>query len=583
MRQYLDLLRAIKERGVRKGDRTGTGTLSLFGYQMRFDLEAGFPVLTTKKLHLRSIIHELLWFLKGDTNIQYLRDNDVTIWDEWADENGDLGPVYGAQWRTWRAADGRQIDQIQRALDMIRNEPNSRRIIVSAWNVGELEQMALAPCHALFQFHVAQGRLSCQLYQRSADVFLGVPFNIASYALLLHMMAQQTSLRPGELVWTGGDCHLYTNHMVQAQAAAHARAAAAAAARHQAQAREPVRLPLRGFRAARLLRARLDQSADRGVSAPASCDAARPARDGGAAACSPRWRSCVGSPLPAARRARRAPSAVAAGPRERLARRRPQGRCVSAARGRSPRSRPTASSSAVSDDGGTRIYRASDGRLVRMFPAPYSTGQFAFSLAISSTGLVALGRVGGVDVHALDGRGEPLKFYCGGVCGPVSALAFSPNGAWLASQAARSTLEATPGLVNVVDLRAGVRSAELEASATRAGVMFAADGRTLIAANVTRIDGTGTFGMRRFSGTADWRRTRDVAGAQVPRGSIGPFAFDERVAAYSLRGQRRASRRRDGRARLGAAVRAARARFGGGRCGDEARARRVRAARRPAA
>ena len=217
MRQYLDLLRAIKERGVRKGDRTGTGTLSIFGYQMRFDLEAGFPALTTKKLHLRSIIHELLWFLKGDTNIQYLRDNEVTIWDEWADANGDLGPVYGAQWRTWRTADGRQIDQIQRALDMIRNEPNSRRIIVSAWNVGELEEMALAPCHALFQFHVAQGRLSCQLYQRSADVFLGVPFNIASYALLLHMMAQQTNLSPGELVWTGGDCHLYTNHMVQTE------------------------------------------------------------------------------------------------------------------------------------------------------------------------------------------------------------------------------------------------------------------------------------------------------------------------------------------------------------------------------
>jgi thymidylate synthase len=216
MRQYLDLLRAIKERGVRKGDRTGTGTLSLFGYQMRFDLEAGFPVLTTKKLHLRSIIHELLWFLQGDTNVRYLRDNDVTIWDEWADKNGELGPVYGAQWRTWRAADGRQIDQIQRALDLIRTDPNSRRIIVSAWNVGELEQMALAPCHALFQFHVAQGRLSCQLYQRSADVFLGVPFNIASYALLIHMMAQQTDLRPGELVWTGGDCHLYTNHMVQA-------------------------------------------------------------------------------------------------------------------------------------------------------------------------------------------------------------------------------------------------------------------------------------------------------------------------------------------------------------------------------
>jgi thymidylate synthase len=217
VRQYLDLLRAIKERGVRKGDRTGTGTLSLFGHQMRFDLEAGFPVLTTKKLHLRSIIHELLWFLKGDTNVKYLRDNDVTIWDEWADANGDLGPVYGAQWRTWRTADGREVDQMARALELIRSDPNSRRIIVSAWNVGELDEMALAPCHAMFQFHVAQGRLSCQLYQRSADVFLGVPFNIASYALLLHLMAQQTDLRPGELVWTGGDCHLYLNHLAQAE------------------------------------------------------------------------------------------------------------------------------------------------------------------------------------------------------------------------------------------------------------------------------------------------------------------------------------------------------------------------------
>jgi len=217
MRQYLDLLRTIRDRGARKDDRTGTGTLSVFGYQMRFDLDDGFPVLTTKKLHLRSIIHELLWFLKGETNIAYLRENNVTIWDEWADENGDLGPVYGAQWRSWPAANGEHIDQIQRALDLIRADPSSRRIIVSAWNVGELDKMALGPCHAMFQFHVSQGRLSCQLYQRSADVFLGVPFNIASYALLLTMMAQQTDLRPGDLVWTGGDCHLYLNHLEQAQ------------------------------------------------------------------------------------------------------------------------------------------------------------------------------------------------------------------------------------------------------------------------------------------------------------------------------------------------------------------------------
>ena len=392
MRQYLDLLRAIKERGVRKGDRTGTGTLSLFGYQMRFDLEAGFPVLTTKKLHLRSIIHELLWFLKGDTNVQYLRDNDVTIWDEWADENGDLGPVYGAQWRTWRAADGRQIDQIQRALDMIRNDPNSRRIIVSAWNVGELEQMALAPCHALFQFHVAQGRLSCQLYQRSADVFLGVPFNIASYALLLHMMAQQTSLQPGELVWTGGDCHLYTNHMVQARAAAHARAAAAAAARHQAQARDSVRLPVRRLRAARLLRARLDQSADRGVSAPAdvcSAPGARRWRSGALAALALMWVAAPAGAEPGARQVPLPPGLASVW--------RVDGRKVDAYGGAWSLAAFSTDGKLVgiSDDGGTRVYRASDGRLVRMFPAPYSTGQFAFSLAISSTGLVALGRVGG--------------------------------------------------------------------------------------------------------------------------------------------------------------------------------------------
>jgi thymidylate synthase len=217
MRQYLDLVRTIRDTGVRKDDRTGTGTLSVFGYQMRFDLDAGFPVVTTKKLHLRSIIHELLWFLSGDTNVAYLREHDVTIWDEWADENGDLGPIYGAQWRAWATADGRHIDQMQRVLEQIRTDPCSRRIIVSAWNVGELDKMALAPCHTLYQFHVAQGRLSCQVYQRSADVFLGVPFNVASYALLLHMIAQQTDLTPGELVWTGGDCHLYLNHLEQAQ------------------------------------------------------------------------------------------------------------------------------------------------------------------------------------------------------------------------------------------------------------------------------------------------------------------------------------------------------------------------------
>jgi thymidylate synthase len=217
MRQYLDLVRAIRDTGARKGDRTGTGTLSLFGYQMRFDLEQGFPVLTTKKLHIRSIVHELLWFLRGDTNVSYLREHDVTIWDEWADEHGDLGPVYGAQWRSWPTANGGHVDQIANAIEQIRTKPDSRRIIVSAWNVGELDKMALAPCHALFQFYVADGRLSCQLYQRSADVFLGVPFNIASYALLLSMMAQQTDLEPGELIWAGGDCHLYLNHLDQVE------------------------------------------------------------------------------------------------------------------------------------------------------------------------------------------------------------------------------------------------------------------------------------------------------------------------------------------------------------------------------
>ena len=216
MRQYLDLLRHLLEHGAVKTDRTGTGTRSVFGWQMRFDLQAGFPLVTTKKLHLKSIVHELLWFLSGDTNVRYLREHGVTIWDEWADAEGELGPVYGAQWRRWRTTEGAEIDQIARALDLIRRDPDSRRILVNAWNVGELGQMALTPCHALFQFYVANGRLSCQLYQRSADVFLGVPFNIASYALLTHMFAQQCDLRPGEFVWTGGDCHLYLNHLEQA-------------------------------------------------------------------------------------------------------------------------------------------------------------------------------------------------------------------------------------------------------------------------------------------------------------------------------------------------------------------------------
>jgi thymidylate synthase len=216
MRQYLEFLRHIRNRGAHKGDRTGTGTLSVFGYQMRFDLQDGFPLVTTKQLHLRSIIHELLWFLRGDTNVRYLHDHQVTIWDEWADEHGDLGPVYGKQWRSWGTADGRQVDQLARVVAEIKKNPNSRRLLVSAWNVGELDEMALLPCHALFQFYVAEGRLSCQLYQRSADALLGVPFNIASYALLVHMVAQQCDLAPGEFIWTGGDCHLYLNHLEQA-------------------------------------------------------------------------------------------------------------------------------------------------------------------------------------------------------------------------------------------------------------------------------------------------------------------------------------------------------------------------------
>jgi thymidylate synthase len=216
MKQYLDLLREVRQRGVRKDDRTGTGTLSLFGWQMRFDLAQGFPLVTTKKIHLKSVIHELLWFLQGSTNVRYLQEHGVSIWDEWADERGELGPVYGAQWRSWRTADGRVIDQIAQAVDLLRNNPDSRRILVSAWNPGEIDRMALPPCHALFQFYVAEGRLSCQLYQRSADIFLGVPFNIASYALLTLMMAQVTGLRPGEFIHTLGDAHLYLNHLEQA-------------------------------------------------------------------------------------------------------------------------------------------------------------------------------------------------------------------------------------------------------------------------------------------------------------------------------------------------------------------------------
>lgn len=215
MQVYLDYLRTVLEKGTEKTDRTGTGTLSIFGHQMRFNLQEGFPLVTTKRCHIRSIIHELLWFLKGETNVKYLQDNKVTIWDEWKDENGDLGPVYGHQWRSWPTADGRHIDQIQTVINQLKQDPDSRRIIVSAWNVGELDKMALAPCHAFFQFYVADNKLSCQLYQRSADSFLGVPFNIASYALLVHMIAQQCDLEVGDFVWTGGDCHIYKNHLEQ--------------------------------------------------------------------------------------------------------------------------------------------------------------------------------------------------------------------------------------------------------------------------------------------------------------------------------------------------------------------------------
>jgi thymidylate synthase len=218
MKQYHEYLRLIQECGVNKTDRTGTGTLSYFGAQMRFDLSDGFPLVTTKKLHLKSIVHELLWFLKGETNTAYLKEHGVSIWDEWADANGELGPVYGKQWRDWVGANGEHHDQIARLIEQIRRDPDSRRMIVSAWNVGELDQMALMPCHAMFQFYVANGKLSCQLYQRSADSFLGVPFNIASYALLTYMIAQQTNLEVGEFVWTGGDCHIYSNHQEQVDA-----------------------------------------------------------------------------------------------------------------------------------------------------------------------------------------------------------------------------------------------------------------------------------------------------------------------------------------------------------------------------
>ena len=221
MQQYLSLMRHVRDHGIRKEDRTGTGTLSVFGHQMRFDLSSGFPLVTTKKLHMRSIIHELLWFLRGDSNIKYLKDNGVSIWDEWADEDGELGSIYGVQWRSWPTPDGRSIDQISDVLQQIRQNPDSRRLIVSAWNVGEIDNMALPPCHMLFQFHVADGKLSCQLYQRSCDIFLGVPFNIASYALLTHMFAQQADLAVGDFVWTGGDCHLYLNHLEQADEQLH--------------------------------------------------------------------------------------------------------------------------------------------------------------------------------------------------------------------------------------------------------------------------------------------------------------------------------------------------------------------------
>ncbi len=217
MQQYLSMMRHVRDHGARKDDRTGTGTLSIFGHQMRFDLSQGFPLVTTKKLHTKSVIHELLWFLRGDSNVRYLQENGISIWNEWADENGELGPIYGVQWRSWPTPSGESVDQIKDVVDLLRDNPDSRRILVSAWNAAEISNMALPPCHTMFQFYVADGKLSCQLYQRSADTFLGVPFNIASYALLTHMLAQQTDLKVGDFVWTGGDCHLYLNHLEQVE------------------------------------------------------------------------------------------------------------------------------------------------------------------------------------------------------------------------------------------------------------------------------------------------------------------------------------------------------------------------------
>ena len=275
MKQYLDLLQRIVDEGVGKDDRTGTGTLSVFGHQMRFPLGVGFPLVTTKRLHLKSIIHELLWFLRGDTNVEYLHRHNVTIWDEWADENGNLGPVYGAQWRAWQTADGGSIDQIDTAMRLLRDDPDSRRNIVSAWNVGELPRMALSPCHTLFQLHVADGKLSCQLYQRSADVFLGVPFNIASYALLTHMMAQQADLEPGDFVWTGGRLPSLQESSRAGTPAAFAGTAAVTEARHQAAAGQSVRLQLRRLRVHRLRGTRSDSSRGCRLSSRAAARRAR--------------------------------------------------------------------------------------------------------------------------------------------------------------------------------------------------------------------------------------------------------------------------------------------------------------------